>query len=213
MKRGLTLSAVATATWLVSVQPAHAGLIDWMQEWSGPGRFAGYWPIPTVTWCPRPYQPASESVQNQHPCFFFEYRHLTAVDGDNFPLKVTAQIYDGGLSWELRRSLELGFGLGILRAGTDVADATRFTISAPRVAIKPLLLFAEVGGFDAASAENARKRRWLSFMKVYTSMNLIGGRLKAEDLGVSASQSSYDRKNEWVPSFGVLIDVGELIRP
>jgi hypothetical protein len=213
MKRVVPLAGLVLVAVMGSPQPAYANLWDWLQEWSGPGPFhTGGSVLGTV--CPgdggvtRPYEPGSNT-----PCFFIDFRRFIPEKGDNFPTKVEVTAYDFGLTWEVRRPVEIGIGLGAIVATGNGKTATRLTVSAPRIAVKPVLLLGDLFGAAGYWDTHPRARRFASVLKWYARESVITGRLKAEDLGVSAERSSYNRTNEPVASAGFLIDIGELIRP
>jgi hypothetical protein len=211
VKRTLIVAALAVMALMSSIQPAQANILDWMQEWSGPGPFreggSGLF-----TWCRFNYNAEKESDQNEHPCLFFDLRRLVAVDKDNFPVQVTAKFLDVGWTWRVRRPLEVGVGVGMMSAEGN-KTAVRPTITVPRVVVKPALLVAELLPVpkDLLFNTNRKPSRLFHIVKLYVRGNFILGQLNGQDLGVN--RSSYNRTNEFVLSRGLLIDLGELLVP
>ena len=208
MKSTLSLAALVLMVLLSSAPPANAGLIDWMQEWSGPGPF--HWGGSVlVTRCPGPFQINNQREQNK-PCFFVDTRRFIAIDGDNFPVKVTSFFADVGVTYRLRRAVSVGLGAGFMTADGN-ETATRPTITAPRVVFEPAVLLAQLFGKpeQAFTGNSTFWDRLVHVPKIYMRGNFILGRLNGADLGVSGT--SYDRTNEYVISRGLLLDLGELI--
>ena len=213
MKRVFPLAGLVLVALMASAQPAYADLWDWLQELSGPGPFhTGGSILGTV--CPgsgpqiRPYEATSNT-----PCVFFDFRRFLPSKGDNFPTRVEVTAYDTGLTWEVRRPVEVGIGVGVIVATGNGKTATRFTLTAPRIAVKPVLLLGDLFGKAKYWETHPKARRFGSILKWYARETVITGRLTAQDLGVSPDKSTFNAKNDRVASAGFLIDIGELVRP
>ena len=210
MKSALNVSALVLVALMASARPAQANWWDWMQEWSGPGPFESrgnaLW-----TACTKPYDASDQKVQNDNPCFFIDTRSFVTKAKDNFPVQVTANFLDAGLTWRVRRPVEIGLGVGLMVA-TGSKTATRLTLTGPRVVLKPVLLVSELLHtnpklFDYES--HPRVSRIAHILKFYVRGSVIAGHLTGDDLGVPLSD--FDRKFEFVLSRGFLIDFGELL--
>jgi len=198
-----------------------------MQEWSGPGPFDSAGNV-LITACGLPANVSVQTVTKNGPCLFLDARTLKPKndhdDPENFPIKVTTTFVDAGPTWRLRKvpAIEVGFGAGFMMAQGDKV-AVRPTITAGRGVVKPVLAVAQLCLLtqfwickknssslfpETNDAKELWKTRWLHTLKFYARENVILGRLNGEDLG--ASNTTYDRKNEFVGSYGFLVDLGEL---
>jgi hypothetical protein len=209
VKNTLSIAALVLVALVSSAQTAHAGLIDWMQEWSGPGPFGSKVPGALVTACPGLFQVDSVAEQNKR-CYFFDTRRLVASDNDNFPVKVVTFFVDVGVTYRIRRAVTLGVGAGFMTADGK-ESAARPTITAPRATFEPVTLAAQLFRVkeQTLSLDNNFWRRLVHVPKIYMRGNFILGQLNGKDLGVN--KSKYDRTNEYVISRGLILDFGELI--
>jgi hypothetical protein len=219
VKSALTLATVTLVALIASARPADANILDWMHEWSGPGPFDGKYPVIMLPVCKQPFR-ALDSLVDDPKCFFLDIRGLVAEKNDNFPVKVDVTFVDFGRTWrlqtsKLQRSMEVGIGAGFMVATGDKnhggKTATRFTVTAPRVVVKPVLLIAELFGSDGPRIEklNARSHGLASAVKLYIGGTVTTSPLDADDL-VSGSASTFHRKAEYVLSRGLVIDFREL---
>ena len=234
MKRKLGLAVLVVVASLSSVRPVGAGIIDWMQEWSGPGPFnqRPFWrPLEVgnamYTRCPKNFQIASVEAENR-PCVFFDYRGLeTPHDEDpqtfnkNFPYRATAELVDVGLSWRVRRSIEFGLGAGVMFASANEQTVFRPTLMPSRLLIEPAALAREIfvglKGSGGPRNLSLRSTSWSDkcplwhVVKFYVTGNVILGPLSGESFGVSGT--NYDRRSEFVVSRGFIVDIGEFFEP
>ena len=217
MRKTLTLG-VFVFTLMTVARPAEAHMWDWLQEWSGPGPFSSNQPMLMGSLCSRNYVATAASV-DAPLCTFFDYRDLKTEPNDNFPIEVRVRFWDVGVkrklaAWRLQGSIEGGVGVGLMLASGDEdaggKNAVRFTVTAPRVEVMPMVLVAELFGNDDF-ANRARGNRWLRIVKMHLGGTIIVGPLDAEALGVDRTRSDYSRNSEYVVSRGFVFDFGELI--
>lgn len=215
MKRTLIVATLAVMGLMSSTRPAQANILDWMQEWSGPGPF-DFGGHVAVTKCRALFDATNERSQNEHPCLFVDFRRLVPDEKygkDNFPVRVTATFLDAGWTWRLRRYAEIGVGAGIMTAAGS-KTAVRPTITFPRIVIEPVTVFVKLFNIkDDAYLLNVEpiKTRLYHTFKFYARGNFIAFNLNGDDLGVSGT--NYSRTFEYVVSRGLFVDVGELFFP
>ena len=218
MKKALTLG-VLVLTLTTVARPAEAHIWDWLQEWSGPGPFSSKQPMVMGSFCSDAYFSAAAADRRAPSCVFFDYRDLKTEANDNFPIGVRVRFWDVGVkrklaAWRLQESIEGGVAVGLMLASGDEdaggKSAVRFTVTAPRVEVMPMVLVAELFGNDDF-ADRARRNRWLRVLKMHLGGTVIVGPLDAEALGVDRTRSDYSRNSEYVLSRGFVLDFGELI--
>ena len=217
MKKALTLGALVF-TLMTVARPAEAQMWDWLQEWSGPGPFYGNHPMVMASVCDSEYRATAASAKAPS-CLFFDYRDLEAEENDNFPIRVRVRFWDVGVkrklaAWRLQESIEAGVAVGLMRASGDEAaggkSAWRFTVTAPRVVVMPVLLVTELFG-QGDVARRLSQKSWSRILKLHLGGTVIVGPLDAEALGVDRTRSDYSRNSEYVLSRGFVLDFGELI--
>ena len=219
MARVTRLVCLAAALLVGGWQPAEAGLIDWMEELSGPGPFTGNGGLVGTICFGGPLKSESESraarivgsapEDKQKPCAYFDFRHLETENDDNFHQfgrTVGATAYDFGATWLLYRPIEVGAGVGFIRFAANDVSATRMTLTGPRVVIKPLLMLTPTRHWGGTWARVA------SVVKLHARQTIILGNLQASDFGVAPGLSAFDVDNDQVTSFGVMFDVTEYWR-
>jgi hypothetical protein len=215
-RSALTLAMFVFSLMTVA-RPAEAQMWDWLQEWSGPGPFTGY-PVVMASVCNSDYVTTAAS-RTAPSCPFFDYRDLEAEENDNFPIRVRVRFWDVGMkrklaAWKLQQSVEGGVAVGLMHASGDKdaggKSAVRFTVTAPRLVVMPVLLAAELFGRGDVSPR-VYQNSWLRVLKLYASGTVIVGPLDAEALGVDRTLSDYSRNSEYVLSRGFVLDFGELI--
>jgi hypothetical protein len=193
VRKVLTLG-VLVLTLMAVARPAEAHIWDWLQEWSGPGPFSGKYPMLMGSVCTEAYRTATAASGQDPSCVFFDYREVRV--------------------WKIQESIEGGVGLGVMLASGDKGaggkDAWRFTVTAPRLGVMPILLVAELFGKENF-ANQARRNRWVRILKLHAGGTIIVGPLDAEALGVDRTRSDYSRNSEYVLSRGFVLDFGELI--
>ena len=212
MKNALTIFALGLVALVSSVQPAQANIWDWMQEWSGPGRFRGK-VNGTLTAC-------SKDFSGKHwywfewdktPCVFFDVHAFAAKAKPSFQANASTTFIEAGPTWRVMRPLELGIGVGFMTASATKAT-TRLTFSG-RIAAKPVLLIAEVIHPPKLQPYYDSESHWytrvaLNAPKIYYKYNVIVGPLSGDDLGVGGT--SFDTKGDHFGSWGLMFDVGAL---
>jgi hypothetical protein len=215
-RSALTLAMFVFSLMTVA-RPAEAQMWDWLQEWSGPGPFTGIHPMVLVSACDRDL--TAPRGQDTPRCLFVDYRDLRTDPNDNFPIGVRARFLDVGVKrkvrvWDLQESIDGGVGIGVMLASGDKnaggKKAWRFTVTAPRFEVMPLLLVTELFG-RGAFASVAHQKRWMRIVKLHLSGTVIVGPLDAEALGVDRTLSGYRENSEYVLSRGLVLDFGELI--
>jgi len=191
---------------------AEAGLIDWMEELSGPGPFTGFGGV-TATICDFRKLPGALPLGQKKPCFFVDYRHLRTREEDDSSEfgKVRANVFDFGVSWQLYRFIELGAGAGfvLFNAKTNDERTTKMTLTAARLAIKPVLMIVPSDCWEA----HQTWAKWASSVKLYVKEGIILHNVNAFDFGVEPGVSTFDIDYDKITSFGVMFDVTEFWRP
>jgi hypothetical protein len=208
------LRVLFVITVLALPRTAHASLWDWIQEFSGPGPSNGRGNIAATLCLTRKFEGRPLAIPgatttgslDKIPCVFFDYRRFENQDDDNFPAKVTLNMWDFGPTWTFlpERQIQIGPGLGVLQATGNNATSTHFTVTLVRFGITPLAL---VPGWE--------KKRLPRILKWYYRETLVPGTLDATDFGVTLGsgpgQSLFSAKNDLVRSAGFMIDLGELV--
>jgi hypothetical protein len=209
MARALRVVCLTAGLLIGGWQSAEAGLIDWMEELSGPGPFTGYGGI-TATICDFRESPGALRLGQTKPCFFVDYRHLRTREKDDASEfgKVRANAFDFGVSWQLFRFLELGAGGGVILFDGN-KDPARPTLTFARLAIKPVLLMIPYDCWE----EHQTWAKWASVVKLYFKEGIILKNVNAGDFGVAPGASTFDVDYDKVTSFGVMFDVTEFWRP
>lgn len=197
-------------------RPVEAGLKDWLEELSGPGPFHERDVNLMATLCFDTEKPRVQADDVKKPCFFVDFRRLVNdVEKDNFAPtigEVRVTIADFGLTYRpwVSVPVQFGAGAGFIKfhtepEGTTKKDATRFTLVAPRLQITPFELLALIDKIN----NNTVARNFTRLVKFYANLMVITGRLQGEeDFGVVGS--TFDVKDDWVKSYGFLIDFSEL---
>jgi hypothetical protein len=212
MRRLMVLLMVLTVQLGLCCAPAEANWWDAIEALSGPGPFSGRGNVMTTICPPLGGNRAGPShilsrpadLPESVPCFFLDFRNFKAEEDDRFP-EVSAKVVEFGFSFQLRRALEMGSGVGWIRfksasrlGGTDVTT-DRMTLTPLRVVVKPLL----------ALPYFRQHSRWGSVLKYYVRESVLIGRLTGEDFGVQ--RGVFNTEHEFVTSAGFIIDVGELL--
>ena len=215
MKRVLPCASLVVLSVLASAPPARADIIDWLQELSGPGpyKFGG---AVLTTLCGtnrsrliQDYDPSSNKL-----CFYADlHRYVPRDDSknqENFPATVDAQVYDFGLVWRVSRPVDIGLGAGVFHFTSDGGSPTRFTLTFPRIVVKPVLFVPYLLGKATYWDSHEKAARLWSSIKWYARQNVIVGTLDADDFGVGRL-SSFKAEDDRVLSVGFVFDVIELI--
>ena len=202
MKRAFVLTSAVLVLLAVSAQPAEANIWDVLEQLSGPGPFHSRGNVLVSGGCVQPQVPhlgIDSRVPARAPCWFFDLRRFHA-DADEFFRAVDAQAYDFGATFQVRRPIELGFGMGLIHFSSNGVNTTKVTTTPLRVVVKPLLIVPKL-----------RDKKWAGVVKYYVRESVIWGRLTQDDFGISAARHVFNEKNDVVTSAGFLIDLGELI--
>lgn len=199
---------------------------DWLGELSGPGPFQAPQAVVSnqlVTFCRDRGETSigtSQAVNFQtgevNPkvkCFYADFRRLESDKTSRFnPVKV--QAFEFGASFQVARFLELGFGAGVIRfdttdnAGNSFTPA-RLTFTPARGVLKPAALLFLIPSLQ----RDPSKEKWYkaaSILKLYVKETFILGHVSGSDFGVSDAVFP-QVTNDFVPSRGAFIDLGELI--
>lgn len=217
-----TLLLVVMTAW-----PGRAQAVDfwdWLAALSGPGRFEsrGNGTLTVYCWHGDFTEDAAEGktgnseggndhwfhlLQDRHakgPCIFFDVRTFRTLKHQDDPrwFPVRLEIYEAGPTYRLWAPLEIGVGAGVIHFNSGGIIANRTIVDAPRVALKPLLLFPALqkkgnGGFG--------------FFSAYYRASFILGELNQNDFRPKPG-TTFKTENELVPSAGFLIDPVALVR-
>jgi len=213
MKRVTTFAAGALMVLLAVASPAEAGMWDWIKELSGPGPSEGRGNL-LGTMC---FDPLRTAPWTQ-PCAFVDWRSFENESDNNFPNNVRIEAYDFGVTWKLHTSgaIEVGAGAGLMRFSSDdrinnsgaQVITTKLTLTAPRVVLAPIGLFLDKTDRDFLS-------NLARVLKLYARYNFISGKLDATDFGVrlgtGPGESTFSVDGDFVPSYGFIFDLGELL--
>ena len=144
-------------------------------------------------------------------CIYADLRFFENRPDDNFGVPgVKVDFYQAGLSVRLHHAIGLGFGGGAMRVSSPGSpDAWQPMLTAPRVVIKPLLIYG--------SAEYWRKHNRLhlafSTVKYYVKEDIILGHVTGQDFGAQpgSPNSSFDIQNDRVFSTGFVVDISDAL--
>ncbi|MGE3509671.1 MAG: hypothetical protein AB7N65_12400 [Vicinamibacterales bacterium] len=223
MKRWLCSALVLVAA--LAPRPAYAGKSWWdfLEALSGPGPFKGKshymfegvcaGPTDTrtsdqrreLTWIGRPSVSGPPSLEDiaRRPCLYFDLARLEAPARPPYPDAVAATFSEIGVSYALIRPIDLGMGAGVLRFSTPTPAGarteTRAVVTPIRFVVKPLFMIPSL-----------QKREWPDVIRVYFKQSLLIGGLNGGDFG--ADPAVFSEPSEFVRSFGLVIDAGQLVR-
>ncbi len=228
MKRRLQfVGLVVAAILLAGSRPARAGDIwDYLEQLSGAGPFHGKGTIAFTggclgsfvgsaavrkqfdseqfRWAGIPYAEAN-ALDPRTPCFFFEKNFGLSADPDGRFDEVKAHLWSVGVTFPIRRALEVGFGVGQLSFDSKGVSSSRVAITIPRVVIKPLFLLSTI-----PSLSELRKKQY-GVLKFYLNTVTIAG-TAGEDFGISNTVYDERGKRDWLTSVGFTFDLLELVR-
>jgi hypothetical protein len=214
MARALRSAAPALIVLLMWTRSGEASVMDWMQELSGPGPFTSRLALTTKicpSLLPGSPDPDTENTprRRDQPCLYFDVHRLTTHDeapDDPFG-RVKVVTVEFGPTWRLWRAVDIGVGAGIIQFHSHGIETTRITIVAPRVEVKPILLFGPAGFWNS----HPKVRKTASVLKLQARDFVIVGRLQAQDFGASPANVRFDVRNDRVTSAGLLFDLSELV--
>lgn len=211
MLRTLRVTSLVLITMLVWSQPANADWWDFFAELSGPGPFhgRGHWPenVMATIYCHGVSSGSGwvrllDKAEARGPCFFADLRNFEAPNDDKF-FRTRATVTEIGPTYRLAPPIEVGIGVGVIHFNSTSRTADRFTLSFPRVVLKPILL--------VPSWQESRKGNW-GFFQIYFRETRILGELNGKDDFRAASTRPFQARNDMVASTGFLIDVVGLTR-
>jgi hypothetical protein len=147
-----------------------------------------------------------EGTGQNATCIFADVRRFRSDEDDRF-FPVDVEIYETGPTYRLAPPIEIGFGIGLIHFNSERlegGDVTRnhLTLSFPRIAFKPLLLFPGL--------QNVRQGN-LGFIQYYFRETRIIGELTEADFSPKPG-ARFRAVDENVSSTGFLIDVVALVR-
>lgn len=216
MTRRLPHVAVGILVLLAWAQPAQASIWDLLEQLSGPGLFDGRGNVLLSGACLAGVHADNAGVSEDRlrlfglppavkwpatPCFFFDLRRLHADADDRFS-DVDARAYEFGVTFPIRRPIEVGAGLGWIHFDSKGVKKNQFAGTPVRVVLKPLL-FVPKWQKDA-------KYEWMGFVKYYVKMTVISG-MAGQDFGVSNTVFDERNKYSFLTSAGFIVDALELI--
>lgn len=200
MKRVFCIPSLVVIALLVPSRPAQAGIIDWLEQLSGPGPYSTKTFL-AATVCPTKHSlnGRTYSPDNWFPCYYVDNHRFHSVKDDNFPA-TKANLVDFGVAFEVRRQIEVGAGAGWIDFSTKAKSTAKFTVTLARVTVAPL----QFGNWS--------RTRWYAripdMVKLYARETWIPGEITAADLGVTSTFRAEDDK---ITSMGVVLDLGELL--
>jgi hypothetical protein len=204
--------------------------MDWLQELSGPGPFNAKVVNLIVDACPSaqflaksgdtrgPNLFASDYDQpadSKKPpvCLFIDNRRFQN-DGssDNFGAgDIDVHAFEIGGSVRVHRAISVGLGVGRIsfKSGNG-SEAARFLVTAPRVVLKPALLF---GSEEFWRLKSTRVKTLAGMIKFYVRNNIISGKLTGADFGLAPGAENYNFavSHDRVWSSGFVLDLSELL--
>ena len=227
MVRRLVSVAVVVA-WLVggaeSSPAADKDLWGWLEQFSGPGPFKGNGStsIGVVNFCQadadterglKLFSAFGHTARGGTPegnayCGWFDYRALTAPPGGGFN-KVSAKLFDGGLSVSLQRAVSVGTGFGFIHfaSGTDsgpITKTNRFVLTPIRITVSPAIVLAPF------NISNSRLKDVLALPQFYGKVVCVPGNLNGASFGVVGHP--YTSEGECVRSWGLQFNLLEVLR-
>jgi len=149
--RIVRVNALVLFVMLIWVQPARADWWDWLEELSGAGPFHSRGNLSGTLYCNKDsvngtnlggwFKPLGRD-STKHVCYYADVR-LFKADADTRFQETTADLYEAGTMFRPVRDIpafEIGAGAGLMHMSSGGIKSDRFTISFPRIALKPLLL-------------------------------------------------------------------------
>lgn len=144
-------------------------------------------------------------------CIYADLRFFQNRDDDNFGVPgVKIDFYQAGLSVRLHHAIGLGFGGGAMRISSpNGPDAWQPMLTAPRVVIKPLLIF----GSPEYWRVHGKLHLVLSTVKYYVKEDIILGHVTGTDFGAppDSPKAAFNVQNDRVFSTGFVIDISDAL--
>jgi hypothetical protein len=220
MKRWLSVAVLVVGTVLWSVQPAYANLWDWLQELSGPGPFHARKPNVMVDLCQENHVGSGKLTQDfdstKPPvtCIFADLRLFANEDDDNFSKNnkigfVHVTLFETGVTANLHRAFSVGFGGGLMKIGTPDHSEYKGVLTAPRVVIRPAVLF----GTEQFWKDNKLLYAVLGSVKYYVRANIVLRDLRGDTFGLKQGDPDFDFHThfERLASAGFIIDATPIL--
>ena len=136
---------------LIWAQPARADIWDWLEDLSGPGPFHSRGNIAGTLYCNKAnvngkdlggwFKPLGRDSP-KYACYYASVRAFRSDEDAKFK-ETSIQLYDAGTMFRPFRDIpafEFGVGAGLMHMSSGGLGSNRFTVTFPRVALKPLLL-------------------------------------------------------------------------
>lgn len=142
---------------LMGVQTARADIWDWLEDLSGPGPFHTRGNLSGTFYCskdkPDPNRPELGGWfrplgrdSRKYACFYADVRRFRS-DADLRFQETSMDFYESGTMLRPIKdipAIEIGAGVGFVHMDSGGLTSTRFTISFPKVALKPFLLIPKL---------------------------------------------------------------------
>lgn len=151
MLRAVRINVLVFLCILISAQTARADIWDWLEDLSGPGPFHSRGNLAGTLYCNKDnvngqpsggwFRPLGRD-STKHACYYASVR-LFKSDADARFAETSIDLYDAGTMFRPIRDIpafEFGVGAGLMHMNSGDISSNRFTITFPRVALKPLLL-------------------------------------------------------------------------
>jgi hypothetical protein len=149
--RVVRLHVFAFVVLLVWAQPARADVWDWLEELSGAGPYHSRGNLSGTLYCNKDsvngqnlggwFKPLGRD-STKHVCYYADVRLFKANEDNRFK-ETSIDMYEAGTMFRPIRDIpafEVGAGAGFMHMNSGGITSDRFTISFPKVALKPLLL-------------------------------------------------------------------------
>jgi hypothetical protein len=226
VKQRFCRAVVLVATMVAcSAGTAHAGLISWLDQLSGPGPFwifdGSYGikcsgdPVPsterrkaeTFGFGIRGGCEARRSLEQRTWTWYLSAgagfateNHLNYSDAGSHPVRLVR--FGTSVDRTVHRTLDLGAGIGgMYFAGPDFSNFTRMYLEPVRVNVRPLVLWP--------GAPGARRER-RGALSVYINWNILVGTVEGKDFGAPLdtfrAHTELNRKE-----YGLILDIGRLL--
>jgi hypothetical protein len=178
-----------------------ADLWDWWAELSGPGPFHSRGNIMATFYCHQTgglfKLPDRNRARDQVACLFADVRRFKSEENEKF-FPVRMEVYEAGPTFRLGAPVELGLGVGLIHFDSSGVKTNRFTLSFPRLVLKPLVFIDQ-------------ERASLGFLQLYFRETRIAGELTQDNFRPKPGHT-FRVKHDVVPSTGFIIDAVALVR-
>jgi hypothetical protein len=208
--RIVRLHSFAFFVLLVLAQPARADVWDWLEELSGAGPFHSRGNLAATLYCNKDsvggqnlggwFKPLGRD-SSKHVCYYTDVRLFKANEDARFK-ETSMDMYEAGTMFRPVRDIpafEIGAGAGFLHMNSGDIKSERFTISFPRIALKPLLLITPLQ--KRANSDN------YGFIQLYFRETRTVHAFSASDFSTQPGVTYTPPQNgEVLRSFGFIVD-------